>query len=29
MEIRISPKAEEFIKEKTKAVTIKMEWCGG
>lgn len=29
MEIRISPKAEEFIKGKTKAVTIKMEWCGG
>lgn len=28
MEIRISPKAMEYIKEKTEAITIKLEMCG-
>ena len=29
MEIRISPKAMEYIKEKAEAITIKLEICGG
>gem|GEM_PF-3195964 len=28
MEIRISPKAEEYIKGKTNAITIRLEVCG-
>ncbi|MDN5344376.1 MAG: hypothetical protein PWQ18_487 [Clostridia bacterium] len=29
MEIRISPKAEQYIKEKAQAITVKLELCGG
>ncbi|CEP69422.1 Uncharacterized [Moorella glycerini] len=29
MEIRITPKAEQYIKEKSDTITIKLEMCGG
>ncbi len=29
MDVRISPKAEKYIKEKSDTITVKLEMCGG
>jgi len=29
MNIRISPNAEKYIKEKSDTITVKLEMCGG